>query len=254
MQTGEATWDEKLLLLLERRNFPEETYHTFSYSALPYGDSDGIGGMLCVVTEDTERVIGERRLHTLRELAARTSDEVRSVNEACLNAVIILQNNPQDLPFTLIYLLDSDGETASLAGLNGMDGNIQISPELIKITDKNSFWPFAEVMEHEHSIEIENPRDLFGENHVGVWPENPKKSMILPLAMPGQTQLTGFLVAAVSPRLVFDDAYKGFFELLANQISSAIANARAYEDEQRRAKELAELDKAKTTFFSNVSH
>ena len=65
MRTGEATWDEGLLLFLERSGYPEETYHTFSYSPLP--DDDGrIGGMLCVVTEETERVIGERRLATLR--------------------------------------------------------------------------------------------------------------------------------------------------------------------------------------------
>ncbi|MEO6423086.1 MAG: HAMP domain-containing sensor histidine kinase, partial [Candidatus Nitrotoga sp.] len=252
LQTGEATWDEKLLLFLERRNFPEETYHTFSYSALP--DGDGIGGMLCVVTEDTERVIGERRLQTLRELAARTTDEARTVNEACQNAVQILQSNPQDLPFTLIYLVGSNGETASLAGLNQMGINNQIVPELVKIAEKNGFWPFADVMEQGHSVEVENLRAHFGDNHVGVWPENPQQAMILPLTIPGQTQLAGFLVTAVSPRLVFNDAYKGFFELLAGQIASAVANAKIYEDEKKRAKELAELDKAKTAFFSNVSH
>ena len=66
LRTGNATWDEGLLLFLERSGYPEETYHTFSYSPLP--DDDGkIGGMLCVVTEDTERVIGERRLATLQD-------------------------------------------------------------------------------------------------------------------------------------------------------------------------------------------
>ena len=78
VRTGQATWDEGLLLFLERRGFPEETYHTFSYSPVP-DDQGGVGGMLCVVTEDTERTIGERRLRTLRELAARTTErgEVR---------------------------------------------------------------------------------------------------------------------------------------------------------------------------------
>ena len=32
IRTGQATWDEGLLLFLERRGSPEETYHTFSYS------------------------------------------------------------------------------------------------------------------------------------------------------------------------------------------------------------------------------
>jgi hypothetical protein len=31
LATGEATWDEALLLYLERSGFSEETYHTFSY-------------------------------------------------------------------------------------------------------------------------------------------------------------------------------------------------------------------------------
>ncbi len=72
LATGEATWDEGLLLLLERSGYPEETYHTFSYS--PLSDDDGRrAGIFCVVTEETERIIGERRLSTLRELASRIS-------------------------------------------------------------------------------------------------------------------------------------------------------------------------------------
>ena len=57
LEHGQATWDEGLLLFLERSGFPEETYHTFSYSPV-YDDSGRIAGMLCVVTEVTERVIG----------------------------------------------------------------------------------------------------------------------------------------------------------------------------------------------------
>src|SRR3954464_12557890 len=69
LQRGEATWDEGLLLFLERSGYPEETYHTFSYSPLT-DDSGAVAGMLCVVTEETERIIGERRLSSLRELAS----------------------------------------------------------------------------------------------------------------------------------------------------------------------------------------
>ena len=42
--------------------------------------------------------------------------------------------------------------------------------------------------------------------------------------------------------------------LVAGQIAAAIANAEAYEEERRRAEALAEIDRAKTAFFSNVSH
>jgi len=46
----------------------------------------------------------------------------------------------------------------------------------------------------------------------------------------------------------------GFLLLVAGHITTAIAEARALEDERKRAGALAELDQAKTAFFSNVSH
>ena len=75
MTTGEATWDESLLLFLERSGFVEETYHTFSYS--PLADDDGrIAGMLCVVSEDTEEVVNARRMTTLRDLGSRSTGQL----------------------------------------------------------------------------------------------------------------------------------------------------------------------------------
>src|SRR6202000_1759565 len=38
------------------------------------------------------------------------------------------------------------------------------------------------------------------------------------------------------------------------QLSSGIANAQSFEAERERAEALAEIDRAKTAFFSNVSH
>ena len=64
------------MLILERSGYPEETYHTFSYSPLA-ADDGAIAGMLCVVSEDTKRVIGERRMATLRELGSAWSRGAR---------------------------------------------------------------------------------------------------------------------------------------------------------------------------------
>ena len=66
----------------------------------------------------------------------------------------------------------------------------------------------------------------------------------------------GFLLNDVSRlmRQRFDERSRSFFELVAGQIDAAIADAQAYEAERRRAEALAELDRAKTAFFSNVSH
>ncbi len=105
---GTATWDEALLLFLERSGYREETYHTFSYSPLS-GDDGRIRGMLCVVTEETDRVIGERRLSFLRSLASSLSGAIAEADvltavESCLT------QNQKDLPFTLTYLFGGKGD------------------------------------------------------------------------------------------------------------------------------------------------
>ncbi len=255
VNTGQATWDEDLLLFLERRGFPEETYHTFSYSPVPE-DRGGIGGMLCVVTEDTERTIGKRRLRTLRELAARTSVEARSVEDACQAAARTLAENPQDLPFVLIYLLDAGG-AARLAGSTGLPADSPAAPPFIDVNDaggRGAGWPLAAAAGSGRPEVVTDLEERFGPLRCGPWPEPTRQAAVVPMARPGQARPAGFIVAGISPRLVFDVGYKGFLDLLAGQIAASIANAQAYDEERRRAEALAELDRAKTTFFSNVSH
>jgi len=113
LDTGAATWDEGLLLFLERSGYAEETYHTFSYSPLA-DDSGSVVGMLCVVTEDTERLIGERRLATLQKLASELA-AVRTEPDVCAAIACGLNANQRDLPFTLTYLFDATGDAVRLA-------------------------------------------------------------------------------------------------------------------------------------------
>jgi K+-sensing histidine kinase KdpD len=61
-------------------------------------------------------------------------------------------------------------------------------------------------------------------------------------------------VAALNPHRAADDNYRSFLELFVGQLSAGLANARAYETEKKQAEALAQLDRAKTAFFSNVSH
>ncbi|WP_088259909.1 ATP-binding protein [Fimbriiglobus ruber] len=251
VRTGQATWDEGLLLILERQGFPEETYHTFSYSPVP--DDDGsVGGMLCVVTEDTERSIAERRLRTLRELAAQTTDVAQSVEEACQSAARTLAGRPHDLPFVLLYLSSDDGRRAQLVGRHGLDPETPACP--VEVDLDHSTWPFRQVALSGVAVVVDDLEERFGPLPGGIWPQPTRKAVVLPVAKPGQTGLAGFVVTGVSPLLVFDDAYKGFLDLLVGHIATVIANARAYDEEKRRAEALAELDRAKTAFFSNVSH
>ena len=117
LSTGRATWDSALLLFLERSGYSEETYHTFSYSPLR-DDGGQVVGMLCVVSEDTERVIAERRMATLRDLGSDPS-VVRTERQMLDFAAEQLGRNRHDLPFTLTYLFGDDG-AARLAATSGI--------------------------------------------------------------------------------------------------------------------------------------
>jgi PAS domain S-box-containing protein len=252
---GQATWNEERLLVLERNGYPEEAYFTFSYSPIPV-DGGGIGRIFCAVTEDTQRVLGQRRMRTMRELAARTIG-ARTVEQACQAASDTLAQNLHDLPFTLIYLLNGEGHTARLAGTTGLvEGSPACPPviDLIPSDDQPTSWPLNRVAATGRAELVEGLEARFGPLRCGVWLDPPQSAIVLPVMQSGQDRLAGFLVAGISPRRVFDDDYRGFTELLAGQIATAITNSRAYEEERRRAEALAELDRAKTTFFSNVSH
>ncbi len=67
-------------------------------------------------------------------------------------------------------------------------------------------------------------------------------------------QLAGVLIAGVSARQKLDELYRSFYELIAGRIAATIASAQAYEEERKRADAMAEIDRANTTSFSNVSH
>jgi len=120
METGEASWDETLLLLLERSGFPEETYHTFSYSPLD-GPDGKIAGMLCVVIEDTTRVIGERQLAGLSALAGELANAISK--QDVFTAIERGLTHQKDMPCTLTYLLNPEGTHLHLVARTGIDAN-----------------------------------------------------------------------------------------------------------------------------------
>src|SRR5580700_8666022 len=253
LETGEATWDEALLLFLERSGYREETYHTFSYSPL-FGDDSKVAGLLCVVTEETDRVIGERRLKTLRSLAGelnKTNTEEEDV-VACIARC--LGENQKDLPFTLLYLFTEEGNEARLACQTGIAEGHPAAPALIRLSEKNQPWPIRDLLNGRDSIVVENLPERFESLPSGSWDTSPWRALLLPITSQGQDKPAGVIVAALNPFRPLDVSYAGFFNLVAGQIAASIANARAYSAERKRAEALAEIDRAKTAFFSNVSH
>gem|GEM_PF-42471 len=241
LKTGEATWDEGLLLFLERSGFAEETYHTFSYS--PLADDDGtINGMLCVVTEDTKRVIDERRLRVLRDLGIRlteirTAQEVWSAVEACV------KTEAQDLPFALAYRWDKGA---------GSDANLELA---CGISREHIAAPaFSELVVQGNSVRVEALSAKYGTLPAGPWDKPPVEALLLPISAQGHADPIGTFIAGLNPYRPLDADYRGFLTLFVGQIAAALANANAYAAEHARAEALAQIDKAKTAFFSNISH
>uniref|UniRef100_A0ACD5GRS0 Uncharacterized protein n=1 Tax=Desertifilum tharense IPPAS B-1220 TaxID=1781255 RepID=A0ACD5GRS0_9CYAN len=146
---------------MERNGYREETYFTFSYS--PIGTDDGrIGGIFCACTEDTRRVIDERRLRTLRELRAETA-HTKTVTEACQMAAAVFGNNPKDIPFALIYLLDRDRQHARLASTTQLAMGTPASPLQIILGDSASEgWLLDRVVTSKESCIIEDLIERWG--------------------------------------------------------------------------------------------
>ncbi len=252
MQGAEGTYVEAQLLIMERNGYPEETYYTFSYSPIPQADG-AAGGIFCANSDDTQRVINERQLALLRELSAGTAD-ARTPAQVCERAAVALHTNPHDLPFAMLYLLEPGSRIARLASVSGISTAHPAVPATLSL-DIPGVWPIGEVQTGLAPLIVTDLAPRFSQSlPSGAWGKPPKDAIILPIVASGATGTSGFLIAGLNPFRLLDENYSGFLDLAARQIAAAVANAEAYEEERRRAEALAEIDRAKTLFFSNVSH
>ncbi|CAO3453549.1 Multi-sensor hybrid histidine kinase [Azospirillum largimobile] len=251
MRTGVANWTPALLLLLERAGYREEAY--FSVSHAPAEDDDGrIVGMLAVCSEVTPQVVGERRMVLLRELAARTA-ETRTVEAACRGAAVVVEEHPQDVPFSLLYLTNAEGTALTLQAAVGLPADAPLIPAAIRFGgDEPDFWGLRRAVAGETVVTDGVDRCL--SKAAGPWGDPVRTAVSQPIGATGQGMPIGVLVTGTSPNRGLDDGYRSFLHLLAGQVAIGLGNALAYEAERQRADALAELDRAKTLFFSNVSH
>ncbi len=243
---GEAVGFEDMLVPLDRNGFLEECYFQYSYSPIR-GESGSIDGLMVTCMETTGRVLAERRLRLLRELASQAA-LAQAETAAWQGAAAMLQANPADLPFSILYSLDATAQHAVVVS----SSSAPLAPALVREGDADSAWPLFEAAAAPRVVT--DVRRRFGETLGAAWPEPVESALILPVVRPGLPHPYGFLIAGLSPRLMLDDKYRDFLALVADQIATAIAHARAYEEERGRTQALLELDRQKTAFFSNVSH
>ncbi len=230
LSTGIASWDESLQLILERSGFPEETYHTFSYS--PLADESGeIVGMLCIVSEETSRVINERRMRILRDLGSALA-ETRTEEDVYTTLSLQLATDLRKIPFSLVYRVDDDGQTATLVSAAGVSPGGAVAPKTVRLWQSTSSWPLEDAMAG-NMVLVEDLAKRFVAVPSGDWSEPAKSAVMLPLRHQVGQRPYGVLIAALNRYRPFNWEYQGFLRLIANEVVASIANARAYETRAR---------------------
>ena len=252
---GPSTWIEDFELHIRRSGTLEETHFTVAYSPVPDpAIPSGIGGVLATVHEISQKVVAERRVAILRDLGIEAAQS--TVEDTCRVAMQALARRSKDIPFALLYLVDADGKQARLAGTTGVEPGKSATPLVVPLDPAGAGpgWPLAAVAQRLGTFEVRNLAHHFDEVPAGPWDEPPHTAVIVPLPSGKTGGPSGFLIGGVSSRLKLDSGYRGFYELAASHIAAAVARASAHEEERKRAEALAEIDRAKTAFFSNVSH
>ncbi|WP_253206814.1 ATP-binding protein [Verticiella alkaliphila] len=219
---GESTWDDALLLMLQRHGYAEETYHTFSYSPL-VDDEDRVNGLFCAVSEETNRVISERRLRTVRELAVRIA--TADTREALLGHVsTTLHEADRDLPFSLLYLNDEMG-VAQLVFASGIEAGHPLAPPRV-VYGQATPWSLADT-----ATTLLQPQLLDASVPAprGPWRDVVRHVAVAPLSAPSAARPIGFLVVGMNPHRLPDDDYLGFIRLLSGQVGGALDRIQALE-------------------------
>ena len=250
---GQTSFLENKQIFLDRFGYKEETFFTFSFSPI-LDESGGIGGLFHPVMELTQQTLAERRLNILRAVSDSTVN-ARTEKDASDLILECLKDFKLDLPFVLLYSIAANGKEANLKGSVGVESDSPIAPTKINLeVQQSNNWPFTEVIKKGLAVPVEDLSNTFGAFQCDPYPEPPKQALVFPVNLHGTVHNNYFLVVGVSSRRYLDEKYLVFYNLLTASINNALTKARAYDEERKKAEALTEIDKAKTTFFSNISH
>jgi signal transduction histidine kinase len=251
MEKDQGTYVESQLLIMHRNGYPEETYYTFSYTPVP-GEDGRPAGMICFNTDDTARITGERQLKTLRDLS-QSFINCKEKQDVYQRTITALQQNTYDFPFALLYELSPDH--AHLVAATEDDHAAFNIPVHIDLKEDNELSQHCLAAIRTDSQQVmEGLIAKLGNMPKGAWEIAPEKALILPIAQSGQSKTYGLFVIGLNPYRLPDERYQSFFTLVADQVATALSDVFALEAERKRAEALAEIDRAKTAFFTNISH
>ena len=223
--TGEAALSRDLLHFYRRGAYLEERYCTVWFSPIEV-EAGKVEGILSLVDNTTERVVGERRLQTLRDLVARSS-EAREVEEGCRIAAEVLDKNRDDLAFALLYKVDKDNGRVTLAATAGVDAGGPGSPQYIDLSDPEPAWAVARAVSANSMQQVDDLEKRFGRLPGGRWQEPPQHAWVVPVTLAGRQTPAALLIAGVSPRKSPQDGYRSFLESVADLIAITITRVMA---------------------------
>jgi len=240
MAGGTATWAADARRLLNRTIPAEECYFTFSYSPIP--DEDGVGGVLCVLTETTKQVLAERRLAALTELTDQLAG-LTDPDDVIAAAVTVLTANPGDHPLVAIRRITT-----------AEDGEVLLDPPPADAAR----WP-------EGAEALALAAAAYGTSRSLMLEQAPSPAQpgletavhavhAIPVIEPGHQSASAVLLVGQNPHRVWDDELGDYLETCAASIATALSSMRELAEERRRTDLLVQVDAAKSDFFANVSH
>ena len=250
LATGAAVCAEDVELFLSRAIPREEVYLSVACTPLLAPGAAAAAGVLVAYTETTGRVVRARRLEALVRIGVETA-KARTLPTTCNAAMRALGRDRPDVPFAAVYLAD-ERQGARLVAMTGLPVEHPLPAAVADDVD-HGLWPLAEVLRTRRPAEIDGLDALEPPLAGHPWPEPVQRAVALPILTP-RDAIAGLIVVGVSPRLIWDGAYRAFLEEIAGQLGAALGLTKAYQDERRRAEALAEIDRVKTAFFSNISH
>ncbi|MBO9202199.1 MULTISPECIES: ATP-binding protein [Niastella] len=252
VERNEGTYDDSMLFIMERKGYQEEVYVSFCYSPVP-GNDGSMKGLFCVCADNTERVINERSLQTLRDLGAIAFDE-KSLDVIYRNIAEALGKNHKDFPFATVYKIENNNNTAVAAASAGTNNKQYILPAAIELgTSTKSTRDFGEAYAA-NKMTLSEVNTEIKDIPKGEWRSAASQFVYIPISAVGSNHPYAIIFAALNPYRLFDNNFKQFCELIGERASLEINKMLAIEEERKRAAELEKIDKAKTVFFSNISH
>jgi signal transduction histidine kinase len=246
-ETGEASWYEDYPLFVTRNGYTEESYFSFSYG--PVYEGGEVAGIFSACTETTAHVLQRRRLRLLRQISVEGTAE--TLEQAVNSCTHLLSDDPEDVPFAMVFLCEPNGESMRLVSSVGLGQGAASIPESVPLSEF-SLQPGASASPGVpfYPTLLKDISGWPSEIVAGPWNEPHDKVAVLPLRRANGDELAGVLVAGISARLNYSEEYRVFLDLLSAQVSSAVARTTAFLEERQRAESFAKMFDAAPAFMA----